>query len=190
MKPLNLYIWTPPYSRYINISHYLYYHYLCGSRFDKNVYVLAAELQNILPAVSKMLRKSESIVLPTVEHLKRLFSNSCCDKNVKELFESLQPQLRLVKILFDEVKLGETLKYSGGRVAAYLCAELCSWYRISCNKYFGYCSCMPLWRSKVYITCLPSFSKLNSEYINEMLIEALETVGFAGGIVISCVCDN
>ena len=64
-----------------------------------------------------MLRKSGSVVLPRVELLKKLFSCSLHDKNLEQLFQKLKPYLkRLVNILFDEVKLTETLRYSGGRV--------------------------------------------------------------------------
>ena len=38
-----------------------------GRRFDRNRYVLAAELHNISPAAYRMLQKSGSVVLPRVE---------------------------------------------------------------------------------------------------------------------------
>ena len=90
-----------------------------GRRFDRNLYVLAAELYNISPAAYRMLRKSGSVVLPRVELLKKLLFCSLHDKNLKQLFQKLKPQQRLVNILFDEVKLTETLRYSGGRVVGY-----------------------------------------------------------------------
>ena len=86
--------------------------YLEGRRFDRNLYVLAAELHNISPAAYRMLRKSGSVVLPRVELLKKLFSCSVHDKNLDELFKELKPQQRLVNILFDKVKLTETPRWS------------------------------------------------------------------------------
>ena len=90
-----------------------------GRRFDKNLYVLAAELHTISPAAYGMLRKSGSIVLPREELLKKLLSNSLDDENLKQLFQKLQPQQCLLNMLFDEVKLTETLRYSDGRVVGY-----------------------------------------------------------------------
>ena len=53
-----------------------------GRRFDRNLYVLAAELYNISPAAYRMLRKSGSVVLLRVELLKKLLSCSILDKNL------------------------------------------------------------------------------------------------------------
>ena len=66
-----------------------------------------------------MLRNSGSVVLPRVELIKKLLSNSLHDENLKKLFQQLQPQQHFVNILFDEVKLTETLRYSGGHVVGY-----------------------------------------------------------------------
>ena len=90
-----------------------------GRRFDRNLYVLAAELHNISPAAYRMLRKSASVVLPRVELLKKLLSCRLHDKNLEQLFQKLKPQQRLVNILFDKVKLTGTLRYSGGHVVGY-----------------------------------------------------------------------
>ena len=90
-----------------------------GRRFDKNLYVLAAEHHSISPAAYRMLRKSGSVVLPRVKLLKKLLSCSLYDKNLEQLFQKLKPQQRLVNIFFDKIKLTETLRYSGGRVVGY-----------------------------------------------------------------------
>ena len=52
-------------------------------RFDKNLYVLAAELHNISPAAYRMLRKSDAIALPRIELLKKLLPNSLHDENLR-----------------------------------------------------------------------------------------------------------
>ena len=67
-----------------------------------------------------MRPKSGSVVLPRVELLKKLFSCSLHDKNLEQLFQKLKPQQHLVYIFFfDELKLTETLRDSGGRVVGY-----------------------------------------------------------------------
>ena len=71
-----------------------------GRRFDRNLYILAAELHNISPAAYQMARKSGSIVLPTEELLKKLLSYSLQDEDLKQLFRKLEPQQRLVNIIF------------------------------------------------------------------------------------------
>lgn len=159
-----------------------------GRRFDRNLYILAAELHNISPAAYKMLRKSGSIVLPRVELLKKLLSYSLHDENLKQLFQKLQPQQRLVNILFDEVKLTETLRYSGGRVVGYaqngsgdteVLATHALVIEVVCH--FG---------GPKYILRIYPVAKLNSDQLKEILLEALVAVSNAGGTIISCVCDN
>ena len=66
-----------------------------------------------------MLRKSGSVVLPRVELLKKLLSSRLHDKNLEQLFQKLKPQQRLVNVLFNEVNLTETFRYSGGCVVGY-----------------------------------------------------------------------
>ena len=70
-------------------------------------------------------KSSGSVVLPRVELLKKLLSCSLHDKNLEQLFQKLKPQQRLVNILFDEVKLTETLRYSGGCVVGYTQNDSC-----------------------------------------------------------------
>ena len=83
------------------------------------MHVLAAELHNILPAAYRMLQNCGSVVLLRVELIKELLSNSIQDQNLKQLFQQLHPQQRLVNIIFDEINLTKTLKYSRGRVVSY-----------------------------------------------------------------------
>ena len=159
-----------------------------GRRFDRNMYVFAAELHNISPAAYRMLRNSGSVVLPRVELIKKLLSNSLHDENLKQLFQQLQPQQHLVNILFDEVKLTETLRYSGGRVVGYaqnvsgddgVLATHALVIEVVCH--FG---------GPKYILRIHPVAKLNSDKLREMILEALVAVHNAGGTTISCVCDN
>ena len=62
-----------------------------GRRFDRNFYVPAAELHNISPAAYRMLRKSDSVVLPRVKLLKKLliiktWSNFFKNLNLSRVF--------------------------------------------------------------------------------------------------------
>ena len=157
-------------------------------RFDRNLYVLAADLHNISPAAYRMLRKSGAIALPRVELLKKLLSNSLHDENLRQLLQELQPQQRLVNILFDEVKLTETLRYSGGHVVGYAQnrsgdAEVLATHALVIEVvcYFG---------GPKYILRIHPVAKLNSDQLKGIILEALVAVSNAGGTTISCIYDN
>ena len=63
-----------------------------GHRFDRNIYIFAAELYGISPAAYKMVRKSGSVVLPSIDTIKKL-SNSILNKgSLQQLIEQLLPQ--------------------------------------------------------------------------------------------------
>ena len=63
-----------------------------------------------------MLRKSGTMALPSVKIIKRLLSNASQDENLKSLLANLKPQQKLVNILFDEVKLTQTTRFTGGHI--------------------------------------------------------------------------
>ena len=48
--------------------------------------------------------------------IRELMAKSLDDENLSALFQSLMPQQRLVNIIFDEVKLVSTMRYSAGHV--------------------------------------------------------------------------
>ena len=159
-----------------------------GRRFYRNLYVLAAELHNISPAAYRMLRKSGSVVLPRAELLKKLFSCSLHDKNLKQLLQKLKPQQRLVNILFDEVKLTETLRYSGGRVVGYAQNGSCDSEVLAIHALVIEVVCH--FGGSKYILRIYPVAKLDSNQVKEVLLEALVAVTNAGGTIISCVSDN
>lgn len=159
-----------------------------GRRFDRNLYVLAAEVHSISPAAYKMLRKSGSVVLPRVELLKKLLSNTLHDENLEQLFQKLRPEQRLVNILFDEVKLTETLRYSGGRVVGYSQNNSCNTDVLATHALVIEVVCH--YGGPKYILRIHPVAKLNSDQLKEILLEALVAVRNAGGTIISCVCDN
>ena len=159
-----------------------------GRRFDKNLYFLAAELHTISPAAYRMLRKSGSIVLPREELLKNILSNSLDDENMEQLFQKLQPQQYLVNMIYDGVKITETLRYSGGRVVGYAQngsgdGEVLAIYALVIEVvcHFG---------GPKYILRIYPVTKLNSDQLKEILLAAVVAVSNVGGTTISCVCDN
>ena len=123
-----------------------------------------------------------------MELLKKLLSCSLHDENLEQLFQKLQPQQCLVNILFDEVKLTETLRYSGGHVVGYaqngsgdteVLATHALVIEVVCH--FG---------GPRYILRIYPVTKLNSDQLKKFLLEALVAVNNAGGCIISCVGDN
>ena len=85
-------------------------------RFDKQILIFAAELYSISSAAYKMLRRSGALALPCVTRMKKLLSRSFQDANLPILFQELKPQQRLVNVLFVEVKLTQTMRFSGGHI--------------------------------------------------------------------------
>ena len=125
-----------------------------------------------------MIRKTGSIVLPRVELLKKLLSCSLTEENLSQLFKKLQPQQRLVNILFDEVKLTETLRFSGGRVAGYAQnafndSEVFATHALVLEVVCYY-------SGPKYILHIYPVAKLNSNQLKEVLLEALAMVSKAG----------
>ena len=105
-----------------------------------------------------------------------------------QLLQELQPQQRLVNILFDEVKLTETLRYSGGHVVGYakngsadagLLATHALVIEVVCH--FG---------GPKYILRIHPVAKLISNQLKDILLEALAAVSNTGDTTISCICDN
>ena len=87
-----------------------------GRRYDKETILLAAELYNVSPAAYKMLLKSGTLALPSVKIIKQLLSNSSSEENLKSLLSDLKPQQKLINILFDDVKLVQATRFTGGHV--------------------------------------------------------------------------
>jgi hypothetical protein len=161
-----------------------------GRRFDKHMYILAAEIYNISPATYRMIRKSGSIILPSSKYIRNLLSHSLHDENLKALLEKLLPQQRLVNVLFDEVKLIETLRYSGGQFVGYArnggedagaetLASHAMVFEVVCHH-----------GGRKYILGIHFVAKLNADELKKLLVSELLTVSNAGGTVVSCVCDN
>ena len=159
-----------------------------GRRFDKNLIVLAAELHNVSPAAYKFLRKSASIILPSTKMIKQMLSKTLSDDNFKALLEKLKPQQRLVNVLFDEVKLVQTMRFTAGHIVGFatnnesddeMLATHALVVEIVCH--FG---------GPRYILRVCPVSKLNSESLRKILLETTHAILKCGGTPVSFICDN
>ena len=59
-----------------------------------------------------MLQNSASIALTSIKVIREMFSRCCQDANLKTLSDKLTPKQRLVKILFDKVKLTQVIRFT------------------------------------------------------------------------------
>ena len=55
-------------------------------------------------------------MLPDEKVIRRLLNKSLSDENLGKLFHELKPQQRLVKVIFDEMKLKHALRFVGGHI--------------------------------------------------------------------------
>ena len=63
-----------------------------------------------------MLRYSRVIILPRERLIRDLMSRSFLNNELQRLFKDLKPEQRFVNILFDEVKLIKTTRFSPGHI--------------------------------------------------------------------------
>ncbi|KAI6648187.1 hypothetical protein LOD99_11996 [Oopsacas minuta] len=161
-----------------------------GRQFGTDTMIFAVQLHNISPSAYKMIRRSGLIILPSTEKVKQMLARSLQDSNLKALFDQLKPQQRLVNLMFDEVKLVETLRFSGGHVLGYsqntavggeheMLASHAIVVEVACH--FG---------GPRYILRVLPCKKLTLDQLKELLIEAGSAVVGAGGTVVSLICDN
>ena len=68
------------------------------------------------PAAYRMVKRSKVIVLPEERTIRPLLSKSLCEDNLGKLFAEHKPNQRLPNILFDEVKLKQSLRFVGGHI--------------------------------------------------------------------------
>lgn len=61
-----------------------------GRRFDSTTLVFAIQIHNISPSAYKMIRRSGSIVLPSLKLIRNFLSKSIQDENLKDLFSRLK----------------------------------------------------------------------------------------------------
>ena len=133
-----------------------------------------------------MLRRSGAVILPCIKTIKNLLSRSFQDSNLPIPFQQLKLQQKIVNVLFDEVKLTQAMRFSGGHVIGYATngeSEILATHAmvIELVCHFG---------GPRYILRVHPVSKLNSESLKVMLIESLTAIVRAGGTPLSIICDN
>ena len=160
-------------------------------RFDKQILILAAELYSISSAAYKMLRRSGALALPCVTTMKKLLSRSFQDANLPILSQELKLQQRLVNVLFDEVKLTQTMRFSGGHILGHATnatnesaeSEILATHALVIEIICHY-------GGPRYILRVCPVAKLNSESLKNILQEAMYVIIKSGGSIISLICDN
>jgi hypothetical protein len=85
-------------------------------RYSKHVLVFAAELLCVSPAAYRMIRRCGVIKLPREQIVRDLMTRSLDDQNLTALLRDLQPQRRLVTLIFDDVKLRSALRFTAGHI--------------------------------------------------------------------------
>ena len=84
--------------------------------YTKYLLILAGKLLCISSAAYRMLRNSRVIILPRERLIRDLMSRSFQNNELQRLFKDLKPEQRFVNILFDEVKLIKTTRFSAGHI--------------------------------------------------------------------------
>ena len=136
-----------------------------------------------------MIYKSGVLAIPSVATIKKLLQASFNDDNLVDLFKELKPQQRLVNVLFDEVKLISTLRYTGGHALGYAqnssqnstetLATHALVIEIVCHH-----------GGPRYILRVLPVAKLNADDLKGILQEAMFAIVKAVGRIVSLVCDN
>ena len=77
---------------------------------------IAAELLCTSPEAYRMLRRSNIINLPSEQLIRDLTSRSFQDVNFPVIFSDLKPQQPLGNVIFDKVKIKNTLRFTSGHI--------------------------------------------------------------------------
>ena len=154
-------------------------------RFSKHIIVFAVELFGVSPAAYRLLRRSKTIVLPRERRIREILSKTDSETNLAQLLQSLPPEQRLVNVLFDEVKLVSTTRFTAGHVLgmaqnqpekkathAFVIELIC--------HHGG-----PSWILRV----IP-VAGLKGHEIKNLLLETIVSVRQNGGLAIALICDN
>ena len=115
-----------------------------------------------------------------------MLSRSFQYTNLPIPFQQLKLQQKIVNVLFDEVKLTQAMRFSGGHVVGYATngeSEILSTHAmvIELVCHFG---------GPRYILRVHPVSKPNSESLKVMLIKSLTAIVRAEGTPLSIICDN
>ena len=90
-----------------------------GRRYSKNVLIFASQLLCTSTAAYRLLRNSCCVILPQEKIVRDLMNKSFQNEKLWTLFDSLKHEQRLVNVLFGEVKLKSTMRYSNSHVVGH-----------------------------------------------------------------------
>lgn len=156
-----------------------------GRRYQKHVLVFAAELFSVSPAAFRLLKRSGMIIMPNEGMIRSLLSKAMCEENLRNLFIKLNPKQRLVNILFDEVKLKQSLRFTAGHIQGYaegkddILATSALVFEMICHH-----------GGPRYILKIVPVARLNALQLRDHLLDVLNLVREKEGSVISFISDN
>ena len=155
-----------------------------GRRYDKEVLILAAEI-HISPSAYRMLRRHEILILPSERLLRSLLSKYFQDENLQLILEKLPPEQRLLNVLFNEVKLKEAQRFSGGHMIGQasdkegVLAKSALVFEILCH-YGG----------PKYTLRIDPVAGLSAPQLKDRILEVFYKIREKGGFPISFISDN
>ena len=95
-----------------------------GSRFTKHILIFAAGIFCISPSTYCAIRDSGAICIPNDKLIGNFLSRGSDDDNSDLLFKDLKPEQRLVGMLFDEVELTTSLRFTCGHIVGHATSAL------------------------------------------------------------------
>ena len=132
-----------------------------------------------------MIRNSGAICLPRQNLITQLLSRASDDNNLRNLLEELKPEQRLVNVLFGEVKMMSTLRYSGGHVMGHTMNKPDNPNTLATSALVIEIICHH--GGPRYIFCVHPVAKLNVPELKGMSLEAVAAIkskGRGGGMMV------
>ena len=144
-----------------------------------------AEILNISTSAYRTLRRSEAVILPNERLIRKLLSKPFQDNDLKRILEKLKPEQRLVNVLFDEVKLREAIRFTGGHIVGHandkerVLAKSALVFEIVCHH-----------GGPRYILRIDPVAELKANQLKDRLMEVFYKVREKGVFPVSFICNN
>ena len=131
-----------------------------------------------------MVKRPQIIMLPDEKVIRRLLNKSLSDENLGKLFHELKPQQRLLNVIFDEVKLKQALRFSGGHITGQSSGSetlvtSALVFELACHH-----------GGPKYALRIIPVSCLNAEQLRIFVLDVYNLVKEKGGTTISLISDN
>lgn len=81
---------------------------------------LAAVLVSVSPAAYRVLKNSEAVLVPGEENVCDLMCKTDSDINLRKPFGEIKSKQLLINVLYNEEKLKQALRFSGGCLTEYV----------------------------------------------------------------------